>query len=393
MSENRIKVLLIEDNPGDARMIQESLAETTDDPFDLETTDTLAAGLQRLGLGGIDAMLLDLALPDSFGLETFARAKAQALGVAIIILTGIKDESLALKLVQRGAQDFVAKVDASGNNLTRAILYAIERERLELKFKRLNEELEQRIRERTSELEAANQELEAFSSSVSHDLRAPLMNIHAYSDLLLEKHASQVGEQAQKYLRGINEGVMRMSHLIDDLLKLSKMNRQELHRQSVHLVPLVAEVLHELEAQTANRKINWRIGALPVIQGDQGLLKQVFTNLLSNAIKYTRPCNPAVIEISQEVIEGQRTFLVRDNGVGFDMKQATELFAPFRRFHSEQDFEGTGIGLATVRRIIDKHRGRVWADSRPNQGSTFYFTVGLQEATSLQEVTAGATQA
>lgn len=379
MSESRIKVLLVEDNPSDARLIQESLTETADNAFDLETADTLAGGLQRLSLGGIDAMLLDLGLPDSFGQETFVRAKAQALGVAIIILTGLKDDSLALKLVQGGAQDFVAKVDVSGNNLTRAILYAIERERLEQKFKKLNEELEQRISDRTAELQASNKELEAFSYSVSHDLRAPLVNIHAFSDILLEKYSSQFDGQGQKYLRGICDGVMRMSRLIDDLLELSKTNRKELRRQDVFLNVLVSEAIHELSSQTVNRKIEWRIGNLPTIRGDQGLLKQVFTNLIANAIKYTGPRNPAVIEIGQEFIEDQRVFFVRDNGVGFDMQEATHLFSPFHRLHSSEAFEGSGIGLATVQRIIEKHKGRIWANSRVDQGSTFYFTIGLED--------------
>ena len=379
MSPQRIKVLLVEDNPGDARLIQESLAEATDDSFDLETTATLAAGLQRLGAGGIDAILLDLALPDSFGQETFVRAKAQAMGVAIIVLTGLVDDSLALKLVQGGAQDFVAKVDVTGNNLTRAILYAIERERLEQKFRQLNEELEQRIRERTADLEATNKELEAFSYSVSHDLRGPLATLHGFADLLLEKYGVALGEQPRNYLQRINEAVMRMSDLIEDLLKLARVGRQQLSLRDVSLSALVEEALRALEGETSNRKIEWRIGSLPRIQCDPGLMRQVLTNLMSNAIKYTRPCDPAIIEVREVWIDGERAILVRDNGVGFDLSKAEKLFSPFQRFHTAAEFEGTGVGLATVQRIIHKHGGRIWANSEPQHGSTFYFTVGSQE--------------
>ena len=385
MSTERIKVLLVEDNPSDARLIQESLAEATDDSFDLETVDTLAAGLHRLGCGGIEAILLDLALPDSFGQETFVRAKAQAMGVAIIVLTGLVDDSLALKLVQGGAQDFVAKVEVTGNNLTRAILYAIERERLEQKFRKLNEDLEQRIRERTAELESSNKELEAFSYSVSHDLRGPLTTLHGFADLLLEKYGSALGEQPRNYLHRINEAVTRMSCLIDDLLKLGKVNRQQLSLCDVGLRRLVEEVVHELEAETANRKIEWRIEALPVIQCDRGLMKQVLTNLISNAIKYSRTRDPAIIEVRGVFIEGESTVLVRDNGVGFDLTSAEKLFSPFQRFHRAEEFEGTGIGLATVQRIINKHRGRIWAHSEPQKGSTFYFTVGPPDKKAVRQ--------
>jgi DNA-binding NtrC family response regulator len=228
MNSRRIKVLLVEDNPADARLIQESLGEAADNPFDLEIVETLATGLRCLSAGGVQAMLLDLALPDSFGFETFSSVKAQALGVAIIVLTGLDDQTIALKLVQEGAQDFVPKADVSGNNLTRTILHAIERERLEQKFRTLNEELEQRIRDRTAELVATNNELEAFSFSVSHDLRAPLTHLHGFSSLLLDNYAAQLDEQGQKYLHNIKDGAMRMSSLIDDLLMLAKVSRQEL---------------------------------------------------------------------------------------------------------------------------------------------------------------------
>lgn len=375
MSMASAKVLLIEDNPADARLIQEALSESGEVAFDLETETTLAAGLERLSAGGVDAMLLDLALPDSFGLETFARARAQALGVAIIVLTGLKDDTLALKLVQRGAQDFVAKIDVSGDNLTRAIRYAIEREHLECEFRKLNEQLEERIKERTADLEAANSDLEAFSSSVSHDLRAPLVNIHGFSMLLLERYALKLDDAGLRYLNHIKDGALRMSALINDLLMLARVNRQGLQFRETSLNSLVDEVLNDYEGETADRNIEWRIGTLPQVKCDAGLMRQVLTNLCANAIKYSRKREHPVIEIGQKREEEDAPFFVRDNGIGFDMKNAEKLFKPFERLHGDKEFEGTGIGLATVARIIQKHGGRIWATSVLGAGATFYFTL------------------
>ena len=375
MTYPKTKVLLIEDNPADARLIQESLAEAGDNVFDLETADTLAKGLNHLNTLKVDAVLLDLALPDSFGMETFIRARAQALGVAIIVLTGLNDYSLALKLVQGGAQDFVAKVDVSGNNLTRAILYAVERERLEIEYRKLNAELEERVKERTAELEASYKELEAFSYSVSHDLRAPLTNLSGYASIMRDRYAATLDPTAQKYLERIDDAAHRMSALIDDLIRLAKVSRQGLSLGHALLNSIVEEVLAELESETRGRKIEWRIAKLPLIRCDGGLMKQALVNLISNAIKYTRPQPEAIIEVGQGVIRGQSAFFVRDNGVGFDMSAAAKLFAPFQRLHRNADFEGTGIGLATVQRIIEKHKGRVWADSDPGRQTTFYFTL------------------
>ena len=227
-------------------------------------------------------------------------------------------------------------------------------------------------------MEAANKELDAFSYSVSHDLRAPLTQLHGFSSLLLDGYASRLDALGQEYLHNIKDGAMRMSSLIDDLLMLAKVSQQELNVREVGFSSLVAEVSKEFDSESVAREIEWQVGVLPSIKCDYGLMRQVFTNLLSNAIKYTRNREHAVIEISSKLIGGNQTIFVRDNGAGFDMKYAEKLFTPFQRLHREKEFEGTGIGFATVQRIIHKHSGRIWADSEPGLGTTFYFTLGSE---------------
>jgi two-component system, sensor histidine kinase and response regulator len=375
MSDHRQTVLLVEDNPGDARLIRESLFDQGRNTFELETADRLATALRRLSAGGIDAILLDLALPDSKGRETFNKAKAQAPTVPIIVITGLGDEALALKMVQEGAQDYVTKMDLNGNVLSRAIRYAIEREKSEQQIRRFNEELEERVRERTAELQATNQELEAFSSSVSHDLRGPLHVIDGYSALLQESHADALTFDGMKYLDHIHRSVQQMAEIIEDLLKLSRLGRTELNMQLTDLDDVLKPILAEYRSEAIGRNFEWVIESLPRLKCDQGLVRQVFVNLLSNAVKYTRRCELAIIEIGQMVIQDEPVIFIRDNGAGFDMKHATKLFTAFQRFHRQDEFEGTGVGLATVRRIVQRHGGRIWAESEIGKGSTFYFTL------------------
>jgi signal transduction histidine kinase len=242
------------------------------------------------------------------------------------------------------------------------------------------DELELRVVRRTVQLEAVNRELESFTYSVAHDLRAPLRHIQGFADALTEDSAEHLDSAARENLNRIIESTRRMDQLINDLLGLAHVGRQELRIQPVELNALVEDVVRDLAHEMQGRYIQWSIGNLPVAECDPGLIKLVFYNLLSNAVKYTRPRDPAVIEIGQTTVDGERAIFVRDNGVGFNMKYAHKLFGVFERLHRREDFEGTGVGLATVQRIIHKHGGRIWAEAGIDRGATFFFTLAAPGA-------------
>jgi PAS domain S-box-containing protein len=239
------------------------------------------------------------------------------------------------------------------------------------------------LQSRSNELESANKELEAFSYSVSHDLRAPLRHIHGYVEMLTSSASSQLSEKSLRYLKVITDASMEMGQLIDDLLAFSRMGRIEVHESVVSLNGCVQDTVRGLEMATKDRNIIWKVPPLPPVQGDAAMIKQVFSNLLGNAVKYSRQRDPAVIEIGQAGEEdGRIIFFVRDNGAGFDMKYGHKLFGVFQRLHRADEFEGTGIGLATVRRIISRHGGRTWAEGEKDKGATFYFTLKAETAES-----------
>ena len=250
-----------------------------------------------------------------------------------------------------------------------------ERKIAEEKISQLNSELEHRVAERTSQLEMANNELESFAYSVSHDLRAPLRGIEGFSTVLKEDYIDKLDDEAIKYIEHINNETRRMNQLIDDLLKLSHVTSTEIKTRAVNLSDLAQTIVTRLEQENFNKKTKFEIQSGLIANGDHNLLEVVLTNLLGNACKYSSKAANPTIQFGQEIIDGEPAYFIRDNGVGFNMEHAEQIFRPFQRIHKESEFIGTGIGLATVKRIINKHNGKIWAISKINEGATFYFTI------------------
>jgi PAS domain S-box-containing protein len=246
---------------------------------------------------------------------------------------------------------------------------------------RLNQILEQRVVQRTLELQESNRDLEAFIYSISHDLRAPLRNMAGYASIIAEDYAPRIPPEVAGYVQRILAGNEKMLRLVDDLLRFSRLGRAPLDLVRTDLNELVDEALSDLAAETAGREIVWRRSPLPIVDCDRALMRQVFVNLLSNALKYSRPRRPAIITLGTDVRKAERVVFVQDNGVGFDMRYYDKLFGVFQRLHTPAEFEGNGVGLAMIARILQRHGGAAYAEARPNQGATFWFTFeGLRSA-------------
>lgn len=343
-----------------------------DEGYRVTAVGSGAEALAALRRTEFDLVLTDLVMPKMDGIALLHEAQAVDPDLVAIVMTGHGSIPTAVAAMQTGAIDYVLKPI----KLT-ALLPALERALTVRRLRKKNAELEARVRERTAELETANRDLEAFSSSVSHELRTPLRTIAGFAELLLDHHAADLSPDVRHLVTLIQSGSSEMSAMINGLLAFSRFGRQALVPEPVDLAGLGREVFAELAGERRDRRVELRVGPLPPAQGDRGLLRQVLINLLSNAIKYTRPRDPAVVELgwAEPGPAAAPAYFVRDNGVGFEPHATEKLFGMFQRFHRASEFEGTGVGLATVRRIVERHGGRVWAESAPEAGATFFFTL------------------
>ena len=395
---------LTQDNPAQQEILGQIAAETTEQTAELEIALRLADAsrltYEVLAISGtpmsalldrLEANERELLSARSESLRRNARATTievlfaalmtqLVLGFAAHLVMKHLHMRVELEDGMRRARELLGlKYQEQGVELHKAIenLQAENsaRREAESEVRKLNEELEQRVEQRTRELEDLNRELESFSYSVSHDLRAPLRHMNGFATILEEEHGPRLSKEAQHYLRRIRNASEHMSDLVEGLLQLARIGRQAPEVRTCSVRSIVDEARAEVD--TAQREVEWKLEALPEVDADPTLLRQVFANLLSNAVKFTRGRKPAVIEIGAREAQGVAMIYVRDNGAGFDAKHAAKLFGVFQRLHRADEFEGTGIGLATVQRIVQKHGGRIWAEGEPGRGASFYFTLPI----------------
>ena len=333
--------------------------------------------LANLRAGEHDLLLTDLMMPDIDGIELIRSARATDPELAGIVMTGHGTIDSAVAAMQVGALDYVLKPFKLNVILT-VIARALDIRRLRIE----NAALQRREREHAEELAAAYRDLESFSFSVSHDLRSPLRAVRGFADLFLEEFGETVPVDGRELVERVVAGAARMDHLIEDLLKFCRFSRQPLTRGPVDLGALVRRIVADLQAREPHRVVTVEVGDLPGCEGDASLLEQVLVNLLSNAFKFTRRQSEPRVTLGSYTAPApdrpdvtERVYFVRDNGAGFDMRHASKLFGVFQRMHSQDQFEGTGVGLSIVQRVLQRHGGRIWAEGAPERGATFYFVV------------------
>jgi signal transduction histidine kinase len=447
VADDHVSALLVEDSPGDARLVQEALAPHGASHggyrIDLEWVDRLSTGLERLKTGGVDVILLDLNLPDSDGWSTVVQVRRQEPHVPIVVLTGVDDEDGGMAAVRSGAQDYLVKGQVDSNLLRRCIRYAIERHRMLERVRALNESLEQRVSKRTQELARShaamergiterkrteealenalddlesrvaertanlteandrlrreaterervekvleqqsleltrsNADLEQFAYVASHDLQEPLRMVTSYLQLIEKRYRGKLDADADEFIDYAVDGGNRMKLLIQDLLTYSSVRTSAGRFAPVDCGALLDHVLaDDLRMLIDENGATVTRDPLPTVMADAGQIRHLFQNLLTNAIKF-RSDEPPCVHVSAERIEdAEWAFSLRDNGIGIDPARLKRVFGMFQRVHGRGEYPGTGLGLAICRRIVESHAGRIWAESEPGNGSTFWFTL------------------
>ena len=362
------RLLIVDDEAAQMTALCDTLGEQGYEVIGCPNGKEALAALRQ---APFDLLLTDLMMPGMDGIALLRTALQIDPTLVAILMTGQGTISTAVEAMQSGALDYILKpfkLSAVLPVLVRSL--AIRRLHLE------NAALERRVQEHAVELEAANRELDAFTRSASHDLHSPLHAIRGFASLLMSELAPQVPAEQRGWLVSIERAAENMNQLIDDLLRLSRLGRQALKLRNVDLALMVHGVTDELREQQPQRELSLNVGDLPQIAADESLLRHVFVNLLSNAFKFTRKVEQATIDVGCERRGQERVFFVRDNGAGFDMAHAANLFDAFHRLHAASEFEGSGVGLSIVQGIVKRHGGRIWAEASPGRGASFFFTLG-----------------
>ena len=364
----KARLLIVDDEAAQMQALCDTLE---DNGYETVGCSGGEAALVALQGAPFDLLLADLMMPGMDGIGLLRAALAIDPTLVGIIMTGEGTISSAVEAMRSGALDYILKPFKLS-----AILPVLGRGLTVRRLQLENAALERRVRAHVTELESANRELDAFTRSASHDLRAPLNVILGFSTLLVDDLGPRISVEQRNWLSHIERSAQRMNQLIDALMRLSRVGRQALTLQAVDVAALVRNVADELrDEQVPRRDVALQIGALPEAKADAPLLRQLFVNLLSNAFKFTRHTPQAVIEIGSEAQGDEQVFFVRDNGPGFDMTRAHRLFDAFQRFHRTDEFEGSGVGLSIVQRIVQRHGGHIWAEAAPGRGASFFFTL------------------
>ena len=377
MLQQSLNILLVEDNLAEAKLLQQYLTRVNSSKFAIERISNLAEAIQKLKSAKFSVVLLDLSLPDSEGLASVAPLLKIAPQIPIVVLTNTDEDELAVAAVSQGAQDYLVKDNISSELLRRSIDYAIRSKKDQEQLHQANARLQAEIEKREKlerELKLSNKELEQFAYVVSHDLKQPLSTISSWTQMLDLRYRQQLDQKGQKYIRMILDGAKQMEQLIQDLLNYSRINTKGKEFALTNCEDLLRIVKARLERAITESHAKITHQPLPKVMADAEQLGQLLQNLLDNGIKYHSQ-QPPQINIWVTETDSEWVFAVQDNGIGIESKYFARIFQVFQRLHTQSEYPGTGIGLAICQRIVKRHGGKLWVESEPGVGSTFYFTL------------------